>query len=135
MAIRFTADSNNPWLAIQMGSATIHDSSADIAVFGNDNLGANTYVDANFGSSFTVRADTIQNGKGIISVGSGNVITVELKKPLSSGDAAGKDVALTPGGTYTIVIAWNSNGNGASGGTVSHTGGTTPTARKIFIGT
>jgi hypothetical protein len=135
IAIKFTADSNNPWAAIQLGSSVLHDQTVDLAVFGNDNLAANAYVDANFGSPFTVRADASQNGKGIISIGSGNVVTIELKKPLSSGDTTGKDIAWNAGGTYTMVIVWNSKGNGASGGAVDHTGGTTPTARKIFIGT
>ncbi len=135
IAVKFTADSNNPWVAMQMGSAGLHDQSVDLAVFGHDSLGANAYADANFGSPFTVRADASQNGKGAISVGSGNLVTVEFKKPLASGDTAGKDIAWNTGGTYTMVIVWNTKGNGASGGNISHNGGTTPTARKIFIGT
>lgn len=80
-----------------------------------------------------MKADVTQNGKGALTVGAGNVITIELKKPLSSGDAAGKDISWAIGGTYTMVIAWDSDGGGSSGGKVDHTGGTTPTARTIFI--
>ncbi len=133
-AIRFTADSNNPWLSLELGSAGIHNSGADFVVFGDDNLTPNGYSDAYFASFSSIKADVTQNGKGAMTVGAGNVITIEFMKPLSSGDTAGKDISWTIGNTYTIVIAWDSDGGGSSGGTVDHTKGTTPTARTIFIG-
>lgn len=133
-AIRFTADSNNPWLTLELGSAGIHNTGADLGVFGDDNLSPNGYSDASFATAASVKADSIQNGVGAITVGAGNVITIELKKPLNSGDTTGKDISWAIGGTYTMVIAWDSNGGGSSGGKVDHTGGTTPTARTIFIG-
>ncbi len=132
-AIQFTADSSNPWLSLELGSSGIHNSGADFAVFGDDNLSPNNYSDAYFASFSSVKADVIQNGKGAMTVNTGNVITIELMKPLSSGDTAGKDIAWTIGNTYNMVIAWDSNGGGSSGGTVDHTKGTTPTARTIFI--
>lgn len=135
IAIKFTADSNNPWLAMELGSASIHSTGADLAIFGDDRLSANGYSDASFASASSVKADSIQNGVGAMTITAGNVVSIELKKPLNSGDTAGKDIAWTAGNTYTMVIAWDSNGGGSSGGTIDHTGGTTPTARSIYIGT
>jgi hypothetical protein len=112
----------------------MHNSGADLLVFGDDNLSQNGYSDASFAAGYSVKADAIQDGKGAMTVGAGNVITIELVKPLSSNDTAGKDISWTIGGTYTMVIDWDSNGGGSSGGTVDHKGGTTPTARTFFIG-
>ncbi len=134
IAIKFTADSNNPWLALQMGTTGCMDSGADVAILGHDTLAANGYSDAYYDTSSSVKADTTQNGKGAITVGTGNVVSIELKKPLSSGDTGGKDIAWTVGNTYFMVMAWDTNGGGSSGGAVSHRSGTTPTARSILIG-
>lgn len=61
-----------------------------------------------------------------------NLVTVELKKPLNSGDSAGKDVAWSEDNTYTLVIMWDSDGGGSNGGSVSHNT-RTPMARTVFI--
>jgi len=134
IALKFTADSNNPWLALQMGTTGCMDSGADVAIFGHDSLAANGFSDAYYDSSSSVKADTTQNGKGAITIGGGNVVTIELKKPLNSGDSAGKDIAWTSGSTYFLVMAWDTNGGGSSNGSVSHKSGTTPTGRSILIG-
>ncbi len=133
-AMQFKADSNNPWLALELGSEGTHDSGADFAIFGDDNLSPNSYSDASFVTFSSAKADAIQDGKGAMTVGATNVITIELVKPLSSNDTVGKDISWKIGGTYTMVIDWDSNGGGSSGGTIDHKGGTTPTARTFFIG-
>lgn len=132
IAIKFTADSGDPWLALQLGTSGCMDSEADVAIFGHNDLEPNGYSDAYF-SGMSIVADTTQNGVGAISVGSENLVTVELKKPLSSGDSAGNDIAWTEGNEYSIVIAWDSNGGGSSGGATNHSSGTTPTAKTILI--
>jgi len=133
-AIKFTADSSNPWVAFQLGTKGCMDSSADLPIFGNDHLVASGYSDAYYDSSDSAKADTTQNGKGAMNVGTGNVVAIELKKPLNSGDVAGKDIAWSAGNTYFLVIAWDSNGGGSSGGSVNHKSGTSPTPRSILIG-
>lgn len=130
IAVRFTADSNNPWVGLQFSTSSIHSSTADVAIFNHNTLGSMKYVDGSF-SGFSVVSDASQSGKGAIGIGAGNVVTIELKKPLNSGDTAGKDVAWTPGNSYTMVVAWDSS---SQGGTVSHTSGT-PIPRTIYIGT
>ena len=77
--------------------------------------------------------DSLQNGKGAIVVGSGNTVTIELKKPLNSGDTVGKDIAWVPGNVSSMVMVWDTDGGGSSGGMADHTGGTTPTPRTILI--
>jgi len=135
IAIRFTADNNNPWLALQLGADTCMDNSADVVIFGDDNLNATGYTDAFFDSGSSAAADTTQNGVGAMTVTPvGNVVTIELRKPLNSGDATGRDIAWADSSTNNMVIAWDSNGNGSGpGGTANHKVGTTPTGRKIFI--
>lgn len=132
IALRFTADSNNPWLTFQLGADTCMDNSADLATFGNDNLNADGFSDAYFDTGSSAAADTAPNGIGWMVVGVGNVVTLELKKPLNSGDTLGKDIAWTEGSTNNLAIAWDSNGNGSSGGTASHRSAGV-TGRKIFI--
>lgn len=133
MAINFTADSMNPWVALQLGTTGCMDSSADFAVFGDDNLSPNGYTDAHILSGTNVVADSVQNGVGAINVASGNLVTIEMKKPLNSGDTAGEDIAWTEGNIYNLVIVWDSNGGGSSGGSTSHRSGTTPTGRSMLI--
>jgi len=132
VALKFTADSPDPWLTFQLGTTGCMDSTADVATFGHNNLEPNGYSDAYFDKKVVV-ADASQDGVGAMSVGAGNLITIELKKPLNSGDSAGKDIAWTEGNEYSVVIAWDSDGGGSSGGTTSHRGGTTPSAKTVFI--
>lgn len=132
MAVRFTADSDNPWVAVLFGGTTCMQSGADGALFGHDSYAANGYRDISFNGFTDISVDASQDGTGAITIGSSNLVTVELKKLLSSGDSDGKDVAWTEGGTYALIIMWNSNLYGASGGSVTHSDG--PLAdRTIFI--
>lgn len=135
IAMRFTADSSNPWVTLQLGADTCMDNSADAPIFGDDNLAADGYSDAFFPTGSSAAADTTQNGVGAIVVGGGNVTTIELKKPLNSGDTAGKDINWAPLSENKMVIAWDSNGGGSSGGTANHRAGSTPTSRTIRINT
>jgi hypothetical protein len=132
MAVRFTADSSNPWLALLLGGTTCMQANTDGALFGHDEFAANGYRDISYGGVGVMTVDATQDGKGAIAVGSSNLITVELKKPLSSGDSAGKDIAWTADNTYALIIMWNSNLLGSSGGSITH-GGTQPTQRTVLI--
>lgn len=132
MAIRFKADSSNPWVALLLGGNTCMQANSDGALFGHDNYAPNGYHDISFNGFQTISVDASQDGKGAIAVGSANLITIELKKPLNSGDSAGKDVAWTEDNTYALIIMWNSNLLGSSGGSITH-GGTSPTERTILI--
>jgi hypothetical protein len=131
MAVRFTADSNNPWVALLLGGTTCMTSGADGALFGDDRYAANGYRDISFGGIGIISIDASQDGKGAIT-GSSNIVTVELKKPLSSGDSDGKDIAWMQGSTYALIIMWDSNGGGSSGGSVSHSNGPL-TERTVLI--
>lgn len=133
IALRFYADSNNPWVAFQLGPSFCMSSSADGALFGDDNYSPNGYKDIFFKDGPVTASDTIQNGVGAISVNASNLVVVELKKPLNSGDIAGNDINWTVGGTYSIVIEWNSAGLGASGGASDHSAYFSPTVRPLFI--
>jgi hypothetical protein len=132
MAVRFTADSNNPWVALLLGGATCMAADTDGALFGHDSYAANGYRDIFFNGFTKISVDASQDGKGAITVDSSNLVTVELKKPLSSGDSDGKDIAWTEDSTYALIIMWNSNSYGASGGSVTHSDGPL-TDRTIFI--
>ena len=112
---------------------------ADAALFGNNlpQFSKDGYSDCHLSGTGGVKPDDTQNGKGAMTVTSSNVVTVELKKPLNSGDAAGKDISWVIGETQNLVIVWNSNERGSSGGTTSHygNGGTlgTATVRTILL--
>jgi hypothetical protein len=123
MAIRFTADSNNPWVAFLFGGTACMQSGADGALFGNDDYDANGYRDIWFGGVGIISVDDSQDGKGAIAIDSANLVTAELKKPLNSGDSAGKDIDWAEESKYAMVIMWDSNGGGSSGGSVSHSNG------------
>ena len=88
IALQFTADSNNPWVAIQFDITSHMSSGADGAIFGHDRIGASEYRDISFGGVGSISVDEIQNGIGAINVGDSNQVTMELKKPLDSGDSA-----------------------------------------------
>jgi hypothetical protein len=107
-------------------------SSADGAMFGDDNYAANGYRDIYFLQSGQVGVDATQNGVGAINVNASNAVVVELKKPLNSGDTAGKDINWTQACSYPMVIMWDSDGGGSSGGSVNHAVGT-HTARTLLV--
>lgn len=120
IAYRFTADSNNPWTAIQFASSGCMVPSNDGALFGNDDHQPNGYADISFGGIGVINVDAVQNGQGAINVDSSNIVTVELKKPLNSGDSAGHDIAWSTGNNTVLVFMWDSNGGGSSGGGANH---------------
>jgi hypothetical protein len=132
MAVKFTADSNNPWVALLFGGTACMQSGADGALFGNDNYAANGYRDIFFNGYTEISVDASQDGTGAITIDSSNRVTVELKKPLNSGDSAGKDIAWTQDNTYSLIVMWNSKSYGASGGSVTHSYGS-PIDQTIFI--
>ena len=123
LALRFTADSQNPWVAIQLGQTFCMSPSADGALFGDDNYAPNGYKDIYFKESGQIGIDDVQNGVGAINVNASNVVTVELKKPLNSEDTAGKDLNWTQSCSYPMMIMWDSNGGGSNGGSVDHAAG------------
>jgi len=132
IAVRFTADSDNPWVSFLFGGTTCMGEDTDGALFGHDSYTANGYRDIFFNGFTEISVDTSQDGTGAMTIDSSNLVTVELKKPLSSGDSDGKDVVWTEGSTYALIIMWNSNLYGSSGGSVNHADG--PLAdRTIFI--
>jgi len=133
IALQFTADSNNPWVAFQLSATGCMDANADGALFGHDSYAANGYRDIKYDGQGPILVDATQHGKGAINVGAGNLVTIELKKPLNSGDATGGDVAWIVGNTYSLVIAWDTNGGGSSGGTTNHKNAS-PLSRTILIG-
>ncbi len=132
IGLRFYADSNNPWVAFQLGSGFCMAISADGALFGDDNFSANGYRDVSFGDGPVVNSDVVQDGKGAISVNASNLVIVELKKPLNSGDVAGVDINWTQGNTYAFLIMWNSVEDGSSGGLADHKDAA-PISRTIFV--
>jgi hypothetical protein len=123
IAMQFTADSANPWVAFQFDRTNHMSSGADGAIFGHDRFGANEYGDISFSGLGIISADSTQNGVGAIRVGDSNLINVELKKPLDSGDSAGSDIEWSVDNTHTLIIMWDSNGGGSSGGSSSHMSG------------
>jgi len=132
IAVSFTADSSNPWLSVLFGRTTCMQTNTDGALFGHDNYAANGYQDISFGGLGVISIDASQEGKGAITVDSSNLVTAELKKPLNSGDSAGKDMAWTEDNTYAMIIMWDSNGGGSSGGIVGHSSGSA-TERTVLI--
>ena len=123
IALTLTADSSNPWVSIMFRPWAHMANSSDGALFGHDEFDANGYVDIFFGGIGRLKMDEQQDGKGAVSIDSQNRVTVELKKPLDSGDQVGNDVNWKQGTEYSVTIMWDSNGDGSSGGRVSHYGG------------
>lgn len=134
IAMQFMADSANPWVGFQFEQTNHMSPGADGAIFGHDEIGANQYRDISFGGFGIISADGTQNGEGTINLSPSNLVTVELKKPLSSGDSEGADIEWTVGNTYTLIIRWDSNGGGSSGGDSSHFSGSVRD-RTIHINT
>ena len=134
IAMEFTADSNNPWVAFQFDRTSHMSSGADGAIFGHDRLGANEYRDISFGGLGSISADSTQDGVGAILVGASNLITIELKKPLNSGDSAGNDIDWDVDNTYTLIIMWDSDGGGSGGGGSGHVSAS-QRDRTVFINT
>jgi hypothetical protein len=120
IGMKFYADSTNPWVAFQLGPTFCMSTSADGAIFGYDNYSANGYEDISFNEAPGISADVIQDGKGALSVNATYFVVLELKKPLNSGDIAGKDMNWSDGNTYSLVIMWDSDGGGSSGGAANH---------------
>ena len=130
IALKFTADSDNPWVGIQYQESDHMSSGADGSMIGNDGLGANKYVDVTFGGEGIVSADSSQDGIGAIIVSDSNVVSIELKKPLSSGDSG--DIDWVVGESYPIILIWDSDGGGSNGGSSNHQSGSDATM-SIFL--
>lgn len=120
LAYRFQADSSDPWTAVSLTSNSCMGANFDGALFGNNEYSADGYMDMYFGGIGVVHMDATQDGKGVIRVDSSNVTTVELKKPLSSGDSGGFDMAWSAGRSYGFRIMWDTDGDGSSGGRIPH---------------
>jgi hypothetical protein len=135
LAIQFAADSGNPWFGIQLGVTGCMDP-GDLILLGDDNFAADGYLDAALTgqkSKSGVAPDTVQDGVGAMAIDGTNLVTVEIKKPLNSGDTDGMDIAWSTGNIYSMVLVWDSDGGGSSGGAADHAAGTTPTPRTILI--
>ena len=133
IAIKITVDSSDPWIGLVFDLNDCHESTADIAVFGFNELHPYGYIDGYFISSTQINADDIQDGVGAMNIEPGNLVTIELKKQLKSGDVTGKDIAWTEGEVYSITILWDSDGDGSSGGSSSHHERTIPKIKTILI--
>jgi hypothetical protein len=120
IAIQFQADSNNPWVAFQLDNTECMTSNTDGALFGNDNQAPEDYIDISFGGIGVISSDSSQDGIGAIEISTSNVITVELKKDINSGDLSGNDIQWSENNTYSLVIMWDSDGSGSSGGNANH---------------
>ena len=132
IAMQFQADSSKPWVAFEFGSSVCMSTSADGALFGDSNYCPNGYADVRFNNNPGVVVDKEQDGVGAININGSNFVTVELKKPLNSGDTAENAINWTLGHSYGFLMEWNSNGEGSSGGSTSHTGHA-PTPRTISL--
>jgi hypothetical protein len=132
IAIKFTADSSNPWVGIQFERTSHMSSGADGAIFGHDRIGANQYRDISFGGLGSISSDANQDGVGAINVETSNLVTIELKKPLSSGDSVAADIDWDIEKSYNLIILWDSNGGGSGGGSSDHTGSSLLN-RRVFI--
>jgi hypothetical protein len=153
IAIKFIADSDNPWVAI-MPRPWDYETGCkgfDVDLFGDDNVAADEYVDAYFESVYKTPADEEAGGRQYPNAGAMRIeeikpeeylVTIELKKHLNSGDVNGYDIAWSVGGTYGIAIDWDSDGvgnvykegappGGSSGGSADHK--VTPTEYNIHI--
>lgn len=133
VAVVFEADSNNPWVALQLGNPNCMTSNTDGAIFGHDDLSPNGYNDIYFGGFGVIRSDSSQDGVGAMDI-SMNTVTIELKKLLNTQDDDGRDIEWSADNSYDIIIMWDSDDNGSSGGTTSHTSNN-PTPKNIYLET
>jgi hypothetical protein len=129
IAMRFYADSDNPWVGFQFGSSFCMSTSADGVTFRRDTSSQYTYQDVYFTEQPNAAPDAIQDGKGALTINSSRAVILELKKPLNSGDSAGKDINWTLGGTYVFLAIWDSGGLG----TANHNQTTSPISKTISI--
>ncbi len=132
IAVQFEADSNNPWVAIQLGDINCMTSNTDGALFGHDDLSPNGYQDIYFGGFGIIKSDTSQDGIGAIEISNSNIVTIELKKPLNTQDLDGKDIQWLDNNYYAAIIMWDSNGGGSGGGNTSHTANS-PNIKTIYV--
>jgi hypothetical protein len=132
LALEFLADSTDPWVALELGNSACMSASADGALFNDDNYCPNSYSDISFTQNVGVASDKTQDGKGAISVNASKFVSLELKKPLSCGDTSGKDMSWSEGNTYSVLMTWDSNGGGSSGGATNHAA-QAPVAQTILI--
>jgi len=131
IAVQFEGDSNNPWVALQLGNPSCMTSNTDGALFGHDDLSPNGYQDINFGGFGVIRSDASQDGVGALQI-SMKSVTIELKKPLNTQDSDGRDIQWSEDNSYDIIVMWDSNGGGSGGGTTSHTSAY-PKPKTIYL--
>lgn len=131
VAVVFEADSNNPWVALQLGNPNCMTSNTDGAIFGHDDLSPNGYNDIYFGGFGVIRSDSSQDGVGAMDI-SMSTVTLEFKKPLNTQDEDGRDIEWSPDNSYDIIVMWDSDGNGSSGGSTSHTS-TNPKPKSTYL--
>jgi len=132
LAVQFEADSNNPWVALQLGDPNCMTSNTDGAIFGHDDLSPNGYQDISFGGFGVIKSDMSQDGNGAIDISTSNTVTIELKKPLNTQDNDGRDIQWFEDNIYALIVMWDSNGGGSSGGNTGHTANS-PNPKTIYI--
>jgi hypothetical protein len=132
LALEFLADSTDPWVALEFGNSACMSASADGALFNDDNYCPNSYSDISFTQYAGVAPDECQDGKGAVTVNASKFVSLELKKPLSCSDTSGKDVSWSEGKTYSMLMTWDTNGGGSSGGATNHVA-QAPVAQTILI--
>ena len=131
VAVVFEADSNNSWVALQLGDPNCMTSNTDGAIFGHDLLSPDGYHDIYFGGFGVIRPDSSQDGVGAMDI-SMNTVTIELKKPLNTQDSDGKDIQWSEDNSYDIIVMWDSDGGGSDAGTTSHTSNS-PKPKTIYL--
>jgi len=132
IAVQFEADSNNPWVALQLGDPNCMTSNIDGALFGHDDLSPNGYQDISFSGFGIISSDLSQDGNGAIDISTSNTVTIELKKPLNTQDNDGRDIQWSEDNNYALIIMWDSNGGGSSSGSTGHTANS-PNPKIIYI--
>ncbi len=131
IAVQFEGDSDNLWVAVQLGNPNCMTSNTDGALFGHDDLSPDGYQDINFGGYGVIRSDKSQDGVGAMQI-SLNSTTIELKKPLNTPDLEGNDIQWSEDNSYDVIIMWDSNGGGSSGGSISHNR-VSPKPKTIYL--
>ncbi|TRO45951.1 hypothetical protein E2P30_00795 [Candidatus Bathyarchaeota archaeon] len=131
IAVQFEGDSDNLWVAVQLGNPNCMTDDTDGALFGHDELSPDGYQDINFGGFGVIRSDISQDGVGAMQI-SLNSTVIELKKPLNTQDLEGNDIQWSEDKSYDIIIMWDSNGGGSSGGSISHNR-VSPKPKTIYL--
>ena len=92
IAIQFTADSDNLWVALQLENTDYMTSNIDGTLFGHDSIAPNEYQNIYFGGLGVTKTDVSQNVVGAIDISTSYVVTIELKKNLNNEDLSATDI-------------------------------------------